>query len=38
MDRNLHAAFWSDSPSHLENRYREESLKICYLEWKTSQV
>ena len=22
MDCNLHAAFWSDSPSHLENRYR----------------
>jgi hypothetical protein len=22
MDHNLHAAFWSDSPSHLENRYR----------------
>ena len=22
MDRNLHAAFWSDSPSHLENRDR----------------
>ena len=21
MDRNLHAAFWSDSPSHTENRY-----------------
>ena len=23
MNRNLHAAFWSDSPSHLENRYNE---------------
>ena len=24
MDRNSHAAFWSDSPSQTENRYRYE--------------
>ena len=27
MDRNLHAAFWSDSPSHQENRYTSRLYK-----------
>jgi hypothetical protein len=45
MDRNLHAAFCSDSPSHQENRYRRHKnlrglMKRASMhgEWKQKDV